>query len=169
MLTRYQINRELYNQVLDEPNMLGSILKHLDPTDIVHLSLSGESDMTRFHDTIQIVLDEKKITKKMETFAREVALCIDQVLLAPGDNRGVIDNLFEYLIENMWYKDGLTLQSFDRMVEIKLIEFAMDERYSHSALNCLSLLFDIHVRCVLLDDDDLVEYIVDSTGNTYFI
>jgi len=173
MLTRYQAHSELYNQVLDEPNMLECILQHVgDPADIVHLSLCGKSNLTRFHNTIRTVLIEKHedlIAKKVGKFAREVADYVDQVFSTPGDNRRVLDKLFEFLINNMWYKESLTLQSFDRMIERKLIELALDERYSHNALNSLSVLFDIHVRCLMLDDDDLVEYIVDSTGNTHFI
>jgi len=42
---------ELYNQVLDEPNMLECILHHMGPTDIVHLSLPdtlSQHDSDRF-------------------------------------------------------------------------------------------------------------------------
>jgi hypothetical protein len=158
MLTRYQTS-ELYNQVLDEPNMLECILHHMGPTDIVHLKSSCPSNMTRFHDTIQTVLLEKHedFEKKVDNFAREVAVCVDQVF---SDNRHALGKLFDFLKDNhMWYKEGMQLQSFDRLIERKLIEFALDERYSQNALKSLSVLFDIYERCLMLDDEDLVEYI----------
>ena len=99
---------ELYNQVLDEPNMLECILQHMrDPADVVHLSLCGKSNLTRFHDTIQTVLLEKHedlIAKKLGNFARQVTVYVNQVLSIPGDNRQSLDNLFEFLLENMWYQ-----------------------------------------------------------------
>jgi hypothetical protein len=128
--------------------------------------------MTRFHDTIQTVLLEKHedlIAKKLGNFARQVTVYVNQVLSAPDDNRHALDNLFEFLLENMWYKKNTNLQSFNRTIEQRLVELALDERYSHNALHYLGLLYNIHVRGIMLDDDEVVEYIVDSNGNSYFI
>ena len=166
----------LYSQVLDEPNMLECILQHMrDPADIVHLSLCGKSNLTRFHNTIETVLLEKRedlIEKNVDKFAREVTVYIDQMFSTPGDNRHALGKLFEFLKNNrMWYKEGMQLHSFDRIVERKLAEFALDARYSRNALKSLSMLFDVHERCLMyhgnercmmLDGDDLVEYMDNS-------
>jgi len=176
MLTRYQARGELYNQVLDEPNMLACILQHLrDPADIVHLKsicCPRKPSMTRFHDTIHIALLEKQedfIKKKLGNFARQVTVYVNQVLSIPGDNRQSLDNLFEFLLENMWYQKNTNLQSFNRTIEQRLVELALDERYSHNALHYLGLLYNIHVRGIMIEDDEVVEYIIDSNGNSYFI
>jgi hypothetical protein len=169
---------ELYNQVLDEPNMLECILQHMrDPADIVHLSLCGKSNLTRFHNTIETVLLEKHedlIEKKMDKFAGEVAVCVDQFFSANHTLTAsrAIGKLFDFLHDNhMWYKEGIQLHSFDRIVERKLAEFALDARYSRNALKSLSMLFDIserclmyhgNERCMMLDGDDLVEYMDNS-------
>ena len=164
---------ELYNQVLDEPNMLECILHHMrNPADIAHLKSICPSNMTRFHDTIQTVLLEKHedlIAKKLGNFARQVTVYVNQVLSAPDDNRHALDNLFEFLLENMWYKKNTNLQSFNRTIEQRLVELALDERYSHNALHYLGLLYNIHVRGIMIEDDEVVEYIIDSNGNSYFI
>jgi len=170
---------ELYNQVLDEPNMLECILHHMrNPADVVHLSLCGKSNLTRFHDTIRTVLVEKHedlIGKNLDKFAREVAVHVDQFFSATHTLTAsrAIDKLFDFLKDNhMWYKEGMQLHSFDRIVERKLTEFALDERYSRNALESLSVLFDVHERCLryhgnerclMLDGDNLVEYI-DNSG-----
>jgi hypothetical protein len=33
----------------------------------------------------------------------------------------------------------------------------------------LGLLYNIHVRGIMIEDDEVVEYIIDSNGNSYFI
>jgi len=170
MLTRYQSHRELYNHVLDEPNMLGCILHYLNPKDIVLLSLCGKSNLTRFHDTIQTALIKKQedlIHEKVQCFCREVAAYVEQISAEP-DNRRTLDDMFEFLLENKWYKEDPSLRSFDITIETKLVELAFDERYSHNALNYLSLLFDIQLKYIVIDEI-LVEYIVDSRGKTHFI
>jgi hypothetical protein len=170
MLTRYQSHRELYNRVLDEPNMLGCILQHLNPKDIVRLSLCGKSNLTRFHDTIKTVLIKKQedlIDEKVHRFCREVSMYVEQLASEP-DNRRTLDDMFEFLLENKWYKEDPSLRLFDITVETKLVELAFDERYSHSALNYLSLLFDIQLKYIVIDGI-LVEYIEDSEGKTHFI
>jgi hypothetical protein len=149
-----------------------------NPADVVHLSLCGKSNLTRFHDTIRTVLLEKHedlIGKNVEKFAREVAVHVDQFFSATHTLAAsrAIEKLFDFLKDNhMWYKEGMQLHSFDRIVERKLTEFALDERYSRNALESLSVLFDIHERCLryhgnerclMLDGDDLVEYI-DNSG-----
>ena len=170
MLTRYQAHRELYNRVLDEPNMLECILQYLNPKDIVRFSLCGKSNLTRFHDTIKTVLIEKQedlINEKVHRFCREVSAYVEQIATEP-DNRRTLDDMFEFLLENMWYKEDPSLRPFDITVEKKLIELAFDERYSHSALNYLSLLFDIQLKYIVIDDI-LVEFIEDSEGKTHLI
>jgi len=156
---------ELYNQVLDEPNMLECILHHMrNPADIAHLKSICPSSMTRFHDTIETVLLEKRedlIEKNVDKFAREVTVYIDQMFSTPGDNRHALGKLFEFLKNNrMWYKEGMQLHSFDRIIERKLAEFALDARYSRNALKSLRMLF--HERCLMLNDEDLAAYISPS-------
>ena len=158
---------ELYNQVLDEPNMLECILQHMrDPADVVHLSLCGKSNLVRFHDTIQTVLLEKHedlIEKKMDKFAREVAVRVDQFFSANHTLTAsrAIGKLFDFLHDNhMWYKEGMQLHSFDSLIERKLTEFGLDAQYSHNALKSLRMIF--HERCLMLNDEDLAEYISPS-------
>jgi hypothetical protein len=156
---------ELYNQVLDEPNMLECILHHMrNPVDIAHLKSICPSNMTRFHDTIQTVLLEKRedlIEKNVDKFVREVTVYIDQLFSTQGDNRPVLRKLFVFLKNNnVWYKEGMQLHSFDRIIERKLTEFDLDAQYSHNALKSLRMLF--HERCLMLNDEDLAEYISPS-------
>jgi hypothetical protein len=62
----------------------------------------------------------------------------------------------------MWYKEGMQLHSFDSLIERKLTEFGLDAQYSHNALKSLRMLFDIRERCLMLNDEDLAEYISPS-------
>jgi len=122
--------------------------------------------MTRFHDTIQTVLLEKRedlIEKNVDNFAREVTVYIDQMFSTQGDNRHALGKLFEFLKDNrMWYKEGMQLHSFDSLIERKLTEFGLDAQYSHNALKSLRMLFDIRERCLMLNDEDLAAYISPS-------
>jgi hypothetical protein len=170
MHTRYQTRAALYDQVLDEPNMLESILDRLDdPKDIVHLSLCGAKG-TRFHNTLQHVLSlrrEQQMNKKIHTFCTELESIARRVRESPSQTRST-DDLFEYLMDNLWYKDVPELRAFDATVERKLIEFAVGDVYSHNALNYLGLLFGNYVKC-RFESDELVEYIIDSNGNVHDI
>jgi len=154
---------ELYNQVLDEPNMLECILHHMEnPVDIAHLKSICPSDMTRFHNTIQTVLLEKRedlIEKNFDKFVREVTVYIDQLFSTIGDNRPVLRKLFVFLKNNnVWYKEGMQLHSFDRIIERKMTEF--DLEYSHNALKSLRMIF--RERCLMLNDEELAEFITPS-------
>lgn len=180
MFTRYQARSELYNKVFDEPNMLECILQNLNPSDIVRFSLCGKSNLTRFHDTIETILVERHndaIREKVNRFCCEITAYVDQAL-RETDNLRILDNMFEFILDNIWYKQIPTLKSLDKIIETKLIQLALNEHYSHSALNYLSLLFDIHVKYLPLDttydqigtnDPHIVEYIVDSNGHVHFI
>jgi len=155
----------LYSQVLDEPNMLECILHHMEnPVDIARLKSICPSNMTRFHDTIQIVLLEKRedlIEKNFDKFVREVTVYIDQLFSTIGDNRPVLRKLFEFLKNNnVWYKEGMQLHSFDRIIERKMTEFGLDAQYSHNALKSLRMIF--HERCLMLNDEELAEFITPS-------
>lgn len=155
------------DQVLDEPNMLEWILEKLDPKDIVHLYLSGNVG-SRFQDTIQYVLSERKEAHaclKVQNFCAELCSFLDLIRKEPTQLR-LVDDMFEFLMDNVWYKDSPDLQAFDATVERKLIQFATGDVYSHNALNYLSLLFGIDIRW-RIEDEDLVEYIVDSQGNVH--
>jgi len=154
---------ELYNQVLDEPNMLECILHHMEnPVDIAHLKSICPSNMTRFHNTIQTVLLEKRedlIEKNFDKFVREVTVYIDQLFSTIGDNRPVLRKLFVFLKNNnVWYKEGMQLHSFDRIIERKMTEF--DLEYSHNALKSLRMIF--RERCLMLNDEELAEFITPS-------
>jgi hypothetical protein len=154
---------ELYNQVLDEPNMLECILHHMEnPVDIARLKSICPSNMTRFHNTIQTVLLEKRedlIEKNFDKFVREVTVYIDQLFSTIGDNRPVLRKLFVFLKNNnVWYKEGMQLHSFDRIIERKMTEF--DLEYSHNALKSLRMIF--RERCLMLNDEELAEFITPS-------
>lgn len=131
---------ELYSQVFDEPNMLECILEHMGPRDIVHFSLCGNTNI-RFHSTIRAILIEKHedfIEKKVDQFARQVAVYVDQLFSVGQQVDFLLETLLEFLTDNLWFKE--IPKSFGRM-ERKLLEFA--SVYSKNAMASLSVLFDV--------------------------
>jgi hypothetical protein len=112
----------------------------MGPRDIVHFSLCGNTNI-RFHSTIRATLIEKHedfIEKKVDQFARQVAVYVDQLFSVGQQVDFLLETLLEFLTDNLWFKE--IPKSFGRM-ERKLLEFA--SVYSKNAMASLNVLFDV--------------------------
>ena len=192
MLTRYQHKAMLYSQVLEEPNLMSNILKHLAPKDAVNLKRShGEFTLSPRFDEVEgeYLLKEKqiyeeKLKKEKERLAfekrknafttkmRDYLYAIEGVQGTQNRKRLAID-MFDYLYES---KDIIELPmfvNFRESVHNRLIVFLRNplHDFQSESLHYLDLLFGIKVQAqpVPYTEDEYVEYIIDLNGDRLWI
>ena len=157
MLTRYQHKAMLYSQVLEEPNLMSNILKHLAPKDAVNLKRShGNFTLSpRFDEVVGTYLlkekqiYEEKLKKEKERLAfekRKTAFttkmrthlyAIEGVQGTQNRKRLAID-MFDFLYES---KDIIELPmfvNFRESVHNRLIVFLRDPLHNFDLVAPLS-------------------------------
>lgn len=167
MWTRLQARTQLYHDVLEQPLLLDKISQFLDPNDLVHLKMAGKC----FQSTLDHVLQdrrEKQIEQKKNTFHKTLLhfLNVHDTLERDFQYRN-LNELYDYLLENIWFRQDPYYSKFDRVVERKLIEFTIHSGY----YNGFAYLYDIYGIVVQAEysEEDLVEYIVDTQGIKHYI
>ena len=170
--TRYQHNAHLYETVLEEPLVLSLVLTHLSSQDAVNLKTTFKEP--RFNDTIDDFLKDRKVSRekeKQDSFIDTVYSFIRDF----DESRNMdihyqivqMNNLFEYLVDNRWFLADETFDAFQKVVENKLMHQLMEHplEYAHHALYYLEVLFDIHHK-VFVDEDnqETIEYVQDRDG-----
>jgi 5'-deoxynucleotidase YfbR-like HD superfamily hydrolase len=141
--------------------------------------MCGKTNLTRFQETIQYVLQEKHNEyedERIHQFCLEVSVLLNRIRENSGNLR-IVDDVFEFLIENIWYKEVEELKKFDSTVERKLVELATRNEdlnnnvdYSNKALDYLSKLFGTRISCRYDEETKLlIEYFKDSNGVTYIV
>lgn len=192
MLTRYQHKAMLYSQVLEEPNLMSNILKHLAPKDAVNLKRSqGEFTRSpRFDEVVGTYLlkekqmYEEKLKKEKERLAfekrknaftskmRDYLYAIEGVQGTQNRKRIAI-NMFDYLYESKDIIELPTLVNFRESVHNRLIVFLRNplHDFQSESLHYLDLLFGIKVQAqpVPYTDNEYVEYIIDLNGDRLWI
>lgn len=168
------------NQVFDEPLLLSTIAEHLSINDLVNLKVSANYG-DRFHDTMSYLIDERDKAlhaKKLNDFERTVALSLIVPSSTPRERMRQLNHLFDFLADNMWFRDEPKFKHMDDMFQAKLIRLATEGTegdrthdwsydYSHEALFYLAEIYGIQVQADY--DEDMIEYIMDLNGNRYQI
>ena len=174
--TRYQRASELYARVLEQPLLVENILTHLTPKDAVCLHIAGCRE-ERFVDTFDCFMhkryDDYRVRKEEERnqeFAENVAVLLETALQTPEIPLRIrrINDVYDYLCDNIWFKEVSLLQNFVTVVQEKLIELLVEypDDYAHYALHYLDVLFDIKLMGHIDEETgEFVEYIRDMDGN----
>lgn len=182
MLTRYQYKANLYNNVLEEPNIMSNIIQHLSLKDVLML-LQSNGDFThepRFKDTVSIYrqqqykLHKKRVEKRYWRNRRYVFnQTMKRVRLEFINNFRLskLDEMFECIRDNI---DVLYHFHCDKLLDIterKLIEFVHDEDYGLNAIRFLGEIFNIYIkaRSIPNTEDEFIEFIEDRKGNIIWI
>jgi len=157
-------------QVFEDPLLLTSITSFLDPEDTVHLISSVSRDKL-FVDTIEHILQlkkQKKDNEKYSVFEDLLKWHIDIFEMNKQNQLTLqilaIENVFCFLFENKWFLKCPRYDVLQKVLELKLVEFCIDDHglYAFQALFYLEELFDISVRAYYGEDDEPVEYITTS-------
>ena len=176
----------LYNQVLEEPNILSIIVGQLSVKDTRNLILSN-GDFThepRFKDTVSIHMLECKRLLDKQTEASNFRMRTDSFVgdikryiydIESFQNRNIRKRLaitmFDFVCEN---KDLLELPLFSRFKEVlhsRLIVFIRDpvHNFRSEGTDYLDRLFDTKVRTFFTPGIPHVEYILDLNGERQWI
>lgn len=162
------------NQVFDEPLLMSTIAENLSINDMVNLKVSGNYG-ERFHDTLSYLLDEREKelhAKKLADFEKTVALFEQKTTLRE------LNHLFDFLADNMWFRDEPKFKHMDDVFQAKLIRLATEGNWSndwsndwsHEALFYLAEIYGIHVQAEYDEETDwMIEYITDLNGNKYSV
>lgn len=80
-----------------------------------------------------------------------------------------LNHLFDFLVDNMWFRDEPKFKHMDDAFQAKLIRLATEDiDYSHEALFYLAEIYGIHVQAEYDEDTEwMIEYITDLNGNKY--
>lgn len=174
--TRYQRASELYGKVLEQPLLLENILTHLTPKDAVCLHIAGCRE-ERFVDTCDRFLQKKyddylirKENERNQEFINNVGVLLHTAEQTQGIQLRIrrINDVYDYLCDNIWFKEVSLMQRFIPIVQKKLIEFMVEypDDYAHYALHYLDVLFDIKLMGHIDEETgEFVEYIRDMDGN----
>lgn len=161
------------NQVFDEPLLLSTIAENLSINDMVNLKFSGNYG-DRFHDTLSYIIEEREKdlhAKKLNDFEKTVALIVNKPSGTVREGMRQLNHLFDFLADNMWFRDEPKFKHMDDVFQAKLIRLATEDTdYSHEALFYLAEIYGIHVQADYDEDTEwMIEYITDSNGNKYQI
>jgi hypothetical protein len=173
MLTRLQARTNLYHDVLEQPLLLDKITQYLDPNDLVHLKVAGFHHQERFQSTLDHVLQDrhtKQLEQKKNTFHKTLLhfLKVHENLERDLQYRN-LNELYDFLLENIWFRHDPYYSKFDRVVERKLIELTIHSEY-HNGFAYLHDIYGIDVQAEYSEYyDDMVEYIVDTQGTKHYI
>lgn len=159
------------NQVFDEPLLLSTIAENLSIHDMVNLKVSGNYG-DRFQDTMSYLLDEREKAlhaKKLNDFEKKVALIVNKPSGTVRDGMRQLNHLFDFLVDNMWFRDEPKFKHMDDAFQANLIRLATEDiDYSHEALFYLAEIYGIHVQAEYDEDTEwMIEYITDLNGNKY--
>lgn len=172
MMTRFQSRANLYQDVLEQPLLLDQITQFLNPNDLVHLKMAGYRD-PRFHYTLDHVLKDRR-EKHLETKHSEFIKTIKQFLivhenLERDSQFRNLNDMYDFLVENIWFRQDPYFRTLDLMVERKLIELSIHSEY-YNGFAYLYDLYGIVVQAEYSEDlGDLVEYIIDTKGTKHYI
>lgn len=182
MLTRYQYKANLYNDVLEEPNIMSNIIQHLSPKDVLTLIQSnGEfTHEPRFKDTISIYLQhqyklhKERVEKRFWSNRRFVFnQTMKRIRLEFMNNFRLskLDEMFECIRDNKDVLAHFDCEEFLDVTEQKLIEFIHHEDYGLNAIRFLGEIFNIYIKArpIPNTEDEFVEFIEDRKGNIVWI
>ena len=171
MLTRYQAKSNKYNMVLTEPLILSEIMSYLSPRDIINLKISGYSRDTRYHDTIDRVLERRYEQHRLMVFSNGLNELMDNYDIEQSIYEQVrsMNTIFDYILENNWFRSYPCSDVFYDLFEGKLIEFVHCYEYTHNALYYLAEIFGIFVKAENDENGDMIEYILDSKGVKHYL
>lgn len=187
MITRFTRKMNLYNQVLEEPNIMTNIVSHLSAKDVVHLIISNGNftKEERFQDTIRVFLAKEKQshdvrkqyeeeTKQRMAFTRK-SYSLIKALFSQYDiesRKNKFECLYDFLIENKRMMYLPYFHDFKQVALNKLFEFLQNDvvkdLMKERLLYYLDALFDIQVQTIRLPNA-IVEYIEDGRGNRIWI
>ena len=182
MLTRYQRKANLYSKVLEEPNIMSTIIQHLEPEDVVML-LQSKGDFTReprFKDTVALYLKHRRrlYEERVQKRYWKDRMCVFNQTMRRVQrefnhnyNLSRLDEMFECIRDNMDVLAHFECFELMEMTEKKLVEFVHHDEYGLNALRFLGEIFDIHVqaRGIPGAEDEYVEFIEDRNGNVLWL
>jgi hypothetical protein len=166
------------NQVFDEPLLMSAIAENLSINDMVNLKVSGNYG-TRFQDTLAYEIDKREEelhAKKLADFEKTVALIVKEPKTTLREGMRQLNHLFDFLSDNMWFRDEPKFKHMDDVFQAKLIRLATERNeedrsyddYSHDALFYLEEIYGIHVKAEYDENtESMMEYIEDLDGNKY--
>lgn len=158
--------------VFDEPLLMSEISKHLSINDMLNLKFSGSSAV-RFHETLSYEIDEREKelhAQKLKNFQETMVLFMKEQD-TPRERIRQLNQLFDFLADNMWFRDEPKFKHLDDMFQTKLIKLVTTHaEYSHDALFYLAEIYGIYVKAEYDEDSDwMIEYIIDLNGNKHQI
>lgn len=178
----------LHTQVMEEPNIMSVIVRHLSARDTVNLMLSkGEfTDDPRFKDTVIRHLNSQKrlYDKRMEELAFENRKClfVEQMQLFASriqeiqgteNRKRIAMEMLDFICANKDIVENPSFYRFKETIHAKLLLFLRDPTsvFYLEALHYLDILFNIkvHAEFVPDTDDEYVEYIVDINGEQIWL
>jgi hypothetical protein len=187
--TRYQKNRSIYAEVLENPHLLDIITSFLKKKDLVSF-ISTNKKFYPGYSQIGVDVILPKIDKHYEKYIRAIEeqqkketdrefISRLMVLFRKQEIRSNIRNTSRVFDHFLKYKDHImsmkdTYGNLLDVMENRLVFFARTNEggFAPDALNYLSSIFDVAIKAHAVPDgapDEYVEYIVTTKGEHVYI
>jgi len=167
--------------VFDEPLLLTNIVRHLGTDDVVNLNRALEGS-TRSEATLAWVLEERekqahadKVRRFRQVVACIVRTCSSHRTECGGDvllrrRMRQLNRLFDFLVDNLWFRHEPDLQHMNDLIEINLIKLATadEEDFSLEALWYLERIYGLTVKTSYDPvKAAVIECVEDTDGNLH--
>nr|QOI90548.1 hypothetical protein HWQ62_00417 [Pyramimonas orientalis virus] len=175
-----------FDAILHNPLLMTSICNQLNNADTIHISLMSKDNA--FQTTLNHIISNKQEQfhkDRINHFGRTVLSQIQHTLEFLEPNRSqeknvtrLLNEMFDYLYENKLFLEDESMIKCAHIIEKHLIGLLDITYYYINALHYLNLIFAIRVQAEQRDidslynegdDEDYIEFIIDTNGEKYYI